>query len=456
MRRWIDPLFPDNLIWQQYGLLHSRRFSVVAGLHLTHYLPIGRRPRFFTIKKIMVAAFVLFAAVAATCQTSRIELEAKRKQLLREIRQTSRLLEQTKKNREATYSNYLTLQRQIERRLQLIETLRAEVLFILQNIERTTGAVQALTDDVQRLKSEYAIMVRHAYRQRLLHSDWLFVLSANSFNDAFRRWQYLRQYDRYRQKQAQLILDTQQTLLEKIAGLEKEKSEKERLLEAQERQSEMLGLEMSAKNRILEELKNDEARLARQLKAKERAAQKLTAAIEKVIKKEMEKARKEKERATANLNVSPSSSPRATSPGSLLGAEFRRSKSTLPWPVKSGIITGHFGRQQHPAIPSVQIVNNGIDIRTNHGTQVQAIFDGIVVGTQFIPGFDYMVILQHGDYYTVYSNLQEIKVRKGDKVKIRQSIGIVSTNRKTNTAEVHFEIWRGKTRLNPANWIRAQ
>lgn len=404
------------------------------------------------LKKWLIVGCCLLIVGAVFSQSSRLELEEKRKQLLREIDQTTRLLKQTKQNREATYSRYVTLQRQINRRLQLIKTLQQEVLLLLENVDRTTGAVEALSADVERLKSEYAIMVRHAYRQKLMQSDWLFVLSATSFNDAFRRWQYLRQYDRYRQKQAQLILDTQQTLLAKIESLEKRKKEKERLIATEERQSEMLGLEISAKNRILEELKGDENRLSRQLRSKEKAARKLTAAIENIIKVEMEKARLEKERATANVNVSPSGN--STKSSASLTSEFSRSKGLLPMPVRNGVITSYFGKQQHPTIKTVQIVNNGIDIRTDQGAQVQAIYEGTVVGTQFIPGFDYMVILQHGEYYTVYSNLQEVKVRKGDRVSIRQSVGIVSTDRKTNTAEVHFEIWKGKTRLNPTNWVK--
>ena len=402
----------------------------------------------------MLIGSVCLLAIAAFGQNSRIELEEKRKQLLREIEQTTRLLKQTKESREATYSTYITLQRQINRRLQLIETLQKEVLLILETVERTTGAVQALRDDVERLKSEYAVMVRHAYRQKLIQNDWLFVLSARSFNDAFRRWQYLKQYDRYRQKQAQLVIETQETLLAKIAVLENRKADKEKLLAAEERQSQMLGLEFSTKNRILEELKSDESRLSRQLNAKEKAARKLTAAIESIIKEEMEKARlAEEKKAKANVNVSPSSSGSASVAGNL-SSDFRRSMGALPWPVKEGVITSYFGRQQHPTIKTVEIVNNGIDIRTDQGSHVQAVFEGTVVGTQFIPGFDYMVILQHGEYYTVYSNLQEVRVRKGDRVNIRESLGIVSTDRKTNTAEVHFEIWREKTRLNPTDWMK--
>ncbi len=398
---------------------------------------------------VLVLIF-LVCSISAFAQQSRKELEDKRKKLLREIEMTSSILRKTTENKEATLTRYVTLQKQISKRQQLIETLRAEVQYLLENMQRTTDVIIALTDDIDRLKNEYAKMARHAYRQRLSRSDWLFLFSAKNFNDAFRRWQYLRQYDRYRQKQTRLILETQQTLLDKIRMLEDRKTEKERLLDSESRQSEMLGLEMSAKNRLLEELKGDEARLARDLEKKRTAAAKLNSAIENIIKAEMERVKREERSAVAGkTNVSPSATPDFA----VSSKEFQNNRGKLPWPVKNGVITGHFGRQQHPTIQSVEIVNNGIDIRTDEGAPVRAVFEGTVVGTQFIPGYDYMVIIKHGEYYTVYSNLEEVIVKNGEKVAVRQSIGTVSTDRKTNTSEVHFEIWKEKTRLNPQDWV---
>ncbi|MBK9015362.1 MAG: peptidoglycan DD-metalloendopeptidase family protein [Saprospiraceae bacterium] len=407
-------------------------------------------------KILWLLLFMLLAMGTGIAQQSRKELEDKRKKLLKDIEQTSSLLKQTKQDKEATLSRYVTLQKQINKRKQLVETLQAEMQYLLENVERTATVVLALNEDTDRLMEEYTKIARHAYRQRLMHSKWLFLLSAKSFNDAFRRWQYLRQYDRYRQRQARLILDTQQMLLDKIKSLEDRKREKENLLGTEKRQSQMLGLEMEAKNRLLETLKGDESRLARDLEAKQVAATKLNNAIEKVIREEMERIRREERSAAAAASaatpgktVAPTATPEATS----LSKEFNNNRGSLPWPVKNGVITGYFGRQPHPTIPNIEIVNNGIDIQTDQGAQVRSVFEGTVVGTQFIPGFDYMVILQHGSYYTVYSNLEEVSVKKGDKVAIRQSIGKVSTDRKTNTSAVHFEIWKEKTRLNPQDWV---
>lgn len=404
-----------------------------------------------------ILALLLLAALAGFAQQSRRDLEERRKKLLKEIEQTSSLLKETKESREATLSRYVTLQKQINRRQQLVETLRAEIQYLAENVERTSSVILALNEDVARLKEEYKGMARHAFRQHLTNNGWLFVLSSKSFNEAYRRWQYLRQYDRYRQKQAHLILETQRTLLDKVAALEDRKVEKESLLSSEQRQTQIIGLEMNAKNRLLEDLKGNEARLARDLESKRNAAEKLSSAIEKTIREEMERARREERSAaakpTAPATAGKAAAPAATPEAVTLSKDFKNNQGKLPWPVENGEITGHFGRQKHPTIQTVEIVNNGIDIRTDVGSPVRSVFEGTVVGTQYIPGFEYMVILQHGDYYTVYSNLEQVSVKKGDKVRIRQSLGKVSTDRITNTTEVHFEIWKEKTRLNPQDWV---
>jgi len=399
-----------------------------------------------TVVSLLLMLCFLMMSIGAFGQQSRKDLEDKRKQLLKEIERTSSLLKQTQKNKEATFSHYVTLQKQISKRQQLIETLQTEIAFMQSNVDRTSGVIEALSGDVDRLRDEYANMSRHAYRQKLSGTPWLFIFSAKSFNDTFRRWQYLRQYDSYRQKQARLILETQKTLMNKINILEQRKLDKLHLLDSERRQSEILSLEVSAKNRLLGELKDDEIRLNKELQAKEMAAAKLSAAIERVIKEEIARAGNA---AKAKSPATKASADKAVA----LSKDFQKNKGRLPWPVKNGVITGYFGKQQHPTIKTIEITNNGIDIRTDQGSPVRAVFDGKVAGTQFIPGYDYMVILQHGDFYTVYSNLEEVNVRKGDEVKTRQDIGKVSTDRKTNTSEVHFEIWQEKTRLNPSEWV---
>lgn len=398
---------------------------------------------------MLVASLLLSTEVILIAQSAqsltRKELEEKRKQLQQEIKQTTAILNQISKNRKATYSRYQTLQEQIKKRLELIGILEEEVDHLSNSIERTSGVVEALNEDISRLKKEYSGMVRHAYRQRLTKSRPLFLLSASSFNNAFQRWQYLRQYDHYRKKQARLIVETEKTLRGKLYMLEQRKSDKEFLLASARRQSELLSLELQAKDRILQELKEDEQHAAAELQKKERDAQKLNAAIEKIIQEEM--ARNKPAVAAAG------STPNAPS-AEALSESFEGNRGQLPWPVKKGFLTGRFGVQQHPTIKSVKISNNGIDISTEKGEEVFAVFKGKVVSVQYIPGFQYVVIIQHGTYYTVYARLEQVYVKKDDEVKTRMPIGVVNTDAIANTTEIHFEVWKDKERMDPEKWIR--
>ncbi len=395
---------------------------------------------FLTIVVILLAASSLFAQ-------SRKELEKNRKRLIKEITLTEKLLGEAKKSREAELDHFITLQQQIKKRQQLIQTLQEEVSVTEVSIGRSTEVVEALTDDVELLKADYAKMVRTAYRQKLNNSPLLFIFSAASFNDAFRRWQYLKQYDQYRKKQAKLIGDTQQMLTQKIEVLAERKLEKEELLTSQIEQRDLLQKEIDDKEKILASLKSDEGRLVSELKKQQKKHEKLNQTIEKIIIADMAKKREESRRKKVISGIP------STPEGKGLTSDFAGSKGRLPWPVKKGVITRYFGRQPHPTLEGIQITNNGIDIRTSRDAKVQAVYGGKVTGMQYIPGFNYMVILQHGNYYTVYSNLAEVLVGKGELVKAKQVIGKVSTDRKTNTSEVHFELWRDKTRLNPAYWV---
>ncbi len=407
----------------------------------------GRCGRFRVPPVLPLTILCLLLTLPAVGQ--RKALEEKRRLLLKEIEETSSRLRKTTADKEATLSRYVTLQKQIGRRREVIETLQQEVDLLDGSIRRTQDVIAALTDDVGRLQEEYARMARHAYRQKLRQSEWLFILSAQHLNDAFRRWQYLQEYDRYRQKQARLILETQQTLQQKLTALEERKGEKEKLLVAAQRQTDMLNLEMSAKNRLLSNLKADEAKLLRQLEDKRTAAAKLNAAIERVIREEVSRAAKPSAgKPAARPDV-------AADPPARTGA-FAAQQGRLPWPVEKGTVTGFFGRQPHPALPAVEIENNGIDIRTDEQAPVRAVFDGQVAGVQFIPGNQYMVILKHGDYYTVYANLENVTVKKGEVVDARQTIGTAHTDPRTSDTSIHFEIWKEKSRLNPQDWVHRQ
>ncbi len=386
----------------------------------------------------------LFLFLPEAMAQNRKELEDRRKKLIKEIEQTQSLLQKTQKDKEATLDRFFALQNQIKKRQQLIGNLREEIDYTNQGIDRAHEVIDALQDDVDRLKKEYSTMLRAAYRHKINQSWLAFLFSANSLNDVFQRWQYIKQYDRYRKRQAELIVETQNMLVTKAEQLEERRLEKEELLTSIEKQRSLLDRELVDKNKMLRTLKSDESRLVVELQRQEKAREKLNLTIEEVIRKEMARKRRE-----ARTPEALAASAEADARRGGLTNGFTGNKGLLPWPVQNGEITRHFGNQPHPTIKTIQIANNGIDIKTDQRAEVFAVFEGEVAGTQFIPGYKNTVILQHGQYYTVYSNLDEIYVRRGDQVKARQSIGRLDNQK----PEVHFEIWREKQRLNPVQWV---
>lgn len=403
---------------------------------------------------LILIFFMLMLAgiVPGTAQQSRTDLEDRRKQLLEEIDENNELLASIKKDKETKLKRFYALQSQIRKRKELVNTLREELSYADAAIVRVDDVIAALAIDIDRLKVEYAQMLRIAYRHRLSGNFLSFLFSARSFNDAFRRWQYLRQYDRYRKRQAQLIIETQEELAQRSEQLEEERREKENLLTSAEEQQVLLANEMGMMNELIANLKKDESKVAAELKEQQADHQKLNDLIEKVIFNEMAKERKEARKPEAlQADKKETAKPAAAVPA-IDAAGFVKNKGHLPWPVRNGVITRYFGTQAHPTIKSVEITNNGVDISTDARSEVRAVFSGEVVGVQYVPGYKNTLILQHGPYYTVYSNMDEADVERGDIVAAGQAIGRMGDT----AAELHFEVWREKQKLNPIHWIEKQ
>ncbi|MBK8045444.1 MAG: peptidoglycan DD-metalloendopeptidase family protein [Haliscomenobacter sp.] len=373
---------------------------------------------------------------------SRKDLEDKRKNLRRDSQQNNTQLKNTQKEEKATLHVFLTLQNQIRNRQQLVLNLEKEIGYAEESMTRTQSVLESLEEDTRQLKEEYSRMLRMAFRHKLNQTTLLFLFSAQNFNEAFRRWQYLRQYDRYRNKQARLIRETQRTLEEKTRLLAERKQEKEAMLAAMQQQQTHLKKELNEKNSLLNTLKASERKLAAELSKQQEAHQKLNYAIEAVIKQEMLAIRKKARTPEAIAD----NKRESEAPSRSL---FRQKKGALPSPLQGGEIVRQFGTHQHPKYKEVKTQSNGIDIRAGQNVSVRCVFEGRVVGIQFIPGYQNTLILQHGEYYSVYSNLNEIFVKRGDSVSAGQEIGRVSREK----PELHFELWREKNRLNPEDWL---
>lgn len=438
-------------------------------------LPLSNRDRKFAARLIVLLLVWLMLPLAAFAQSKK-ELEEKRKKIIRDIQSTERMIQKTAKTKEATYDRYLALQSQIESREALIQNLEAEIRAAEEGIERNQVVIGSLTGDINKMREEYGRTVRNAFRRKTLSNPLLYILSAESLNQAFRRWLFLRKYDERRREQAEAIRFTQEMLSKKSASLEDTRLEKENLLISIQGQKSTLTGELSEKNSMLKDLSKDESRLKSDLEKKQAAHEALNNAIENVIQEEVRKRVEEarskpkpavpkpeaSEKPVLESPATPKSErtkpavaeakPRADEDA--LSFNFRKSKGRLPWPVENGFVSRGFGTQKHPTLKNIEITNNGVDIRTEEGATVRCVADGKIAGVQFVPGHDYTVIVQHGDYYTVYTNLASTTLSKGDEVRAKQSIGQVTTNNITGASELHFEVWQQKERMNPALWIK--
>ncbi|MFK8004760.1 MAG: murein hydrolase activator EnvC [Saprospiraceae bacterium] len=409
---------------------------------------------FWSKRTFVIILLGIFCINFSNAQIRR-DLEDRRRKLIKDIQLTSKLLNKTTKTKAAALDRYIALRKQIQQRELLVSTLRKEIEITDLSMNRASDVVESLTDDIDRLEKEYGELLRQAYRRKKNSSDLGFVFSAESINQGFQRWQYLKQYDEYRKKQAELILETKETLTIKKTQLQETKIEKEELIVSVETQANILSAELGDKSKLLRTLRKDEKRLKSELRKKRTDHEGLNKAIEKAIKKDMIARRKnERDKKVNKKDVNKKPQKDNSIALKRLTGDFRNNRGRLPQPVKNGVVTRRFGKQQHPTLPRVQITNNGIDIRTERNAKVFAVFEGKVVSKQFIPGYQNMLILQHGEYYTVYSNLGEVFVKKGDQVGTMENIGTVAMDRKTNVSEVHFEVWRDKARLNPEDWVR--
>jgi len=382
----------------------------------------------------------IFFALPCSAQ-SRRDLEEKRKSLLKEINRTGEELLTAQKNKKATLQVVVTLQRQIRSRQQLVQNMEQEIARLDQDIRLNQYTLHTLEKDIQQLRTEHAKMLRLALRQKLSYSPLLFLLSSSSINNAFRRWQYLRQYDRHRTRQAMLILETETDLRNKMSALNHDRSLKETARAALVEQKKQLDNEFGKKDALLKSLKANEKKLVSELTRQEEQRKQLDLAIENIIRKELSANRRQD-----RTEEKPSADPEAARESTTFGF----SKGRLPWPVSNGSIVRPYGTQQHPRYKEVKTQNNGIDIRADGSNSVRAVAAGRVSGIQVVPGYQNTLILQHGEYYSVYSNLSEVLVKRKDQVQEGQEIGKLDPS----AMELHFELWREKSRLNPEPWIK--
>jgi len=422
-------------------------------------------------------AFLFLALCLVTVNTfaqSSSELKRRRDRLNDELQQLNRQYQQTLNNKKANLKQLSLLKAQISLRTEKINTVNSEIHLLDNQILESNNTVHSLQSQLNQLKKEYAAMILFAYHNQSAYNKLMFVFAAENFNQAYKRMKYLQQFGAYRERQAAAIENTQKDLHVKINELDKSKKDKSNLLADQEKEKTSLGKAKNDEMRVISSISKQQGQIKKQQIEHQRNISKLNAQISAAIRREIEEARRRaeeeaKRRAAAeaakakaeNRAVEPSSVKHITKSSSTsevlnatpeaakLSNDFLGNKGRLPWPVANGGITQGFGMY---SIGGIRNDNKGIDIRTSEGGSVRAVFNGEVNSVTNIGG-TYVVLIRHGEYFTVYSNLRTVSVSKGEKVSTKQTLGTVATDADTGLALAHFELWKGVDAVNPTYWL---
>jgi murein hydrolase activator len=423
------------------------------------------------MRYILLLFFFWILFFFPTYGQTRAELEKQRLSMLNEISETENILSNVKKNRSESLEALELIDRKIETRNKLISNISndiSKVDIIIKDIESQVGT---LNGDILTIKKEYARVLWLSYLNRQKLNQWMYILSANDMNQAYRRMKYLKQYADYRKRQVKAIQNIQTDLGKKIVELDKQKNEKSILLSKAESEKKLLNNEIANKTDIVNSLKKREKELSAKIKESNKLAEKIKSEIENLIRKEIaeNKARMARE-AKANAKIAKRAKslkvtksvntekvntpiPILSTDDAALSSSFKENKGKLPWPTEKGIITGYFGERNHPVYKNVILRNNGIDISTVEGATVHSIFEGEVRCIIPILGANYSVLVRHGNYYTVYTNIIDVRVKAGDKVKTKQTLGKVFTDNTSNATILHVEVWENLNRLDPQLWL---
>lgn len=380
---------------------------------------------------------------------SRKELEKKRDGLDKQIKTTTALIDQARREQRLTQDQVQLLEAQIGQRNELIATMNGELSKVGEQIRDDEAVIRSLERDMEQLKEGYARMVQFAYRNRNAYDRLSYLFAAESFTQAFRRSRYLNQIAMHRANQARLIQGTQVSLASKVEALKGQKQLKAALLGAELSERKKLTVDKSEQQSALAGLRKEEGRLKEQMRKQEKQRTDLAARIKRLIEDEVGKTGGTKKDASGKTTYT------LTPEAKLLGADFEKNRGKLPWPVEKGVICSGFGKQPHPVLKGIVIENNGIDVCTEKGATVRAIFKGEVSSIIVIPGAGKAVVVNHGAYRTVYSNLREANVSKGHTLGTKDAIGTVMTEDGRSVA--HIEIWKitsdGLVKVDPAPWL---
>jgi len=381
------------------------------------------------------------------------ELEEKRQTLLSEIKQINSLLFVTKKEEKSVLNQVEDLNSKIIARQNLIRVTNQQANYLSREINNNKAKIRLFENELKHLKADYSLMIAKSYKSKSQHSRVMFLLSSESFLQAYKRLQYMKQYAKHRKIQGESIKKKSIVLEELNQGLLEDKKKKQVLIDENKLAKTKLSKELEEQKELVSILKKDGNKYARQIHKKQKEANKIDKQIEKLIRDAITASNKKNATNKGTKTNGTSIRLTLTPEAKLLAADFTKNKGKLPWPVKNGLVVKRFGNTRHPQLPNVTTYCSGVEITTEKNAKARAIFKGEVMEIQKIKGASNAVFIQHGNYITVYQNITNVMVKKGDLVLTKQEIGSVATKASSGKSILKFLVYQNNQKMNPASWI---
>ena len=403
---------------------------------------------FFRISKqfFLILAFLLSALLVHAQKSTQKQLEEKKADIKKELKEINALLFTNKQTKAAVFSDVENLSYKIERKQELIKLTNQQINLLNQEIEDNSKFIEKLEKDLFEVKEAYKEMILKSFKSKSGKNRLMFILSSETFFQAFKRTQYIKQYSLFRKNQAKKIGLISAELKEIKKELLYKRDLKQGLLTKNRSTQKTLESEKKEAKNIISKLRNKEKKYKRNIIAKEKESQKIDKQIDKLIREAIARSNKNKSsKNSKGFNLTPEAKA--------LAKKFELNKGKLPWPVSRGVVIQKFGTQPHPVVKTAKIKSNGIVIATEKSQKVKTVFEGSVLSVLQFRGSNPTVLVQHGNYITAYKNLSKVFVSKGDKVSSNQYIGEVFTNSSTGKSSIQFSIFQKTTPLNPLLWI---
>ena len=404
--------------------------------------------------------FIVIIIVPIFCfSQNKDQLKKQKKAIENEISYTTSLLEKTKENKQASLQYISYLNKKISSQERLIQISNIELSLIKKQINKlenqilfTEQQIDKKGKEILALKNEYGKMLYSLQKNKNDRNSLMFIMSSETFNQAYKRVLYLREYSRMRKAQTLQIIKSQDSL---SASSERLILQKQLISEKKTESINLISNKRNNLNKILESKQEKDSKVAklqksekiflRKIKDQQKQARLIEEKIKRIIEEEIRLAREKLKTENNSISLTPEAQ--------LLSDQFSANKGNMPWPLEQGLIVSYFGKQKHHVFGNVETFNNGINIATNENAIIRSVFNGKVSRIFFIKGEGKAVLINHGEYFTVYSGLKTVSVKLGDEVLTKEQIGTVLTDNSEKKTELHFEIWQGYDKLNPSLWL---